>query len=116
MADNDDTTPNDLPEEGNELPEADNEDTAAEQMSLTSESGETLSNIGRIEKRPIVTEMEESYLSYAMSVIMSRALPDARDGLKPVNRRILVTLNDLGLRPGGRYRNCAQICGDVSGN
>ncbi len=60
--------------------------------------------------------MEESYLSYAMSVIMARALPDARDGLKPVHRRILTTLNDLGLRPGGRFRKCAKICGDVSGN
>jgi len=78
--------------------------------------GETLSSIGRIQPRPIVHEMEESYLSYAMSVIMARALPDARDGLKPVNRRILVTLNDLGLRPGGRFRKCAKICGDVSGN
>src|SRR3989344_3892903 len=78
--------------------------------------GETLSSIGRIEPRPIIAEMEESYLSYAMSVIMARALPDARDGMKPVNRRILVTLNDLGLRPGGRFRKCAKICGDVSGN
>jgi DNA gyrase subunit A len=77
---------------------------------------EGLSSIGRIEPRPIVAEMEESYLDYAMSVIMARALPDARDGLKPVNRRILVTLNDLGLSPGGRFRKCAKICGDVSGN
>jgi len=77
---------------------------------------ETLSNAGRLSPRPIVQEMEESYLSYAMSVIMSRALPDARDGLKPVHRRVLVTLNDLGLRPGGRFRKCAKICGDVSGN
>lgn len=80
------------------------------------ELGETLSSIGRIQARPIVTEMEESYLSYAMSVIVARALPDARDGLKPVHRRILVTLDDLGLRPGGRFRKCAKICGDVSGN
>ncbi|TSC79143.1 MAG: DNA gyrase subunit A [Candidatus Peregrinibacteria bacterium Gr01-1014_25] len=78
--------------------------------------GETLSSIGRIQARPIVSEMEESYLDYAMSVIMARALPDARDGLKPVNRRVLVTLSDLGLRPGGRFRKCAKICGDVSGN
>lgn len=77
---------------------------------------ETLSTIGRIAPRPIVEEMEESYLNYAMSVIMARALPDARDGLKPVNRRILVTLKDLGLHPGGRFRKCAKICGDVSGN
>lgn len=73
-------------------------------------------NLGTVNPRPIVTEMEESYLSYAMSVIMARALPDARDGLKPVNRRILVTLSDLALWPGGRFRKCAKICGDVSGN
>lgn len=77
---------------------------------------ETLSSIGHVKPRPIIAEMEESYLSYAMSVIMARALPDARDGLKPVNRRVLVTLNDLGLRPGSRFRKCAKICGDVSGN
>ena len=77
---------------------------------------ETLSTAGRLTPRPIVQEMEESYLDYAMSVIMARALPDARDGLKPVHRRILVTLHDLGLRPGGRFRKCAKICGDVSGN
>jgi DNA gyrase subunit A len=79
-------------------------------------SMETLANVGKVEPRPIVTEMEESYLDYAMSVIVARALPDARDGLKPVQRRILVTLDDLSLRPGGRYRKCAKICGDVSGN
>lgn len=88
-----------------------------EPVQPASEDGsETLSSIGRIKPRPIVAEMEESYLDYAMSVIVSRALPDARDGLKPVQRRILVTLNDLGLHPGGRYRKCAKICGDVSGN
>ncbi len=75
-----------------------------------------LSTLGRIKPRPIVAEMEESYLNYAMSVIVSRALPDARDGLKPVHRRILVTLNDLGLSPGAKFRKCAKICGDVSGN
>lgn len=75
-----------------------------------------LSNIGQLQPRPIVQEMEESYLDYAMSVIVARALPDARDGLKPVHRRILVTLDDLNLSPGGRYRKCAKICGDVSGN
>jgi DNA gyrase subunit A len=91
-------------------------DALPEQPALTSESGETLSTLGRIQPRPIVDEMEESYLSYAMSVIMARALPDARDGLKPVNRRILVTLDDLGLRPGAKFRKCAKICGDVSGN
>ncbi|MDD5103630.1 MAG: DNA gyrase subunit A [Candidatus Peribacteraceae bacterium] len=77
---------------------------------------DALAKIGKIAPRPIVQEMEASYLDYAMSVIVSRALPDARDGLKPVHRRILVTLHDLGLNPGGRFRKCAKICGDVSGN
>ncbi len=64
----------------------------------------------------IEDEMKESYLRYAMSVIVSRALPDARDGLKPSQRRILVAMNDLGLRPNSRHRKCAKICGDTSGN
>lgn len=97
------------------MPDTDDKNPGAQQLPLES-GGETLSTIGSIQPRPIVAEMEESYLSYAMSVIMARALPDARDGMKPVNRRILVTLNDLGLRPGGRFRKCAKICGDVSGN
>ncbi len=79
------------------------------------ELGETLSSIGRIQARPIVTEMEESYLSYAMSVIVARALPDARDGLKPVHRRILYGMNELGLRSGAKFRKSALIVGDVMG-
>jgi DNA gyrase subunit A len=74
---------------------------------------ETLSSIGRIEARPIVTEMEESYLSYAMSVIVARALPDARDGLKPVHRRILVAMQEEGLTPSHRYSKCAGVVGEV---
>ncbi len=61
-------------------------------------------------------EMTESYLTYAMSVIIQRALPDARDGLKPSQRRILVAMNDLKLAPGGHHRKCAKIAGDTSGN
>jgi DNA gyrase subunit A len=76
---------------------------------------ETLSGIGRIEARPIVAEMEESYLNYAMSVIVSRALPDARDGLKPVHRRILYGMHQLGLRSAAKYRKSALIVGDVMG-
>ncbi len=64
----------------------------------------------------IKDEMKESYLNYAMSVIVSRALPDVRDGLKPSQRRILVAMNDLGLAPRAKYRKCAKICGDTSGN
>ncbi|HEV8384920.1 MAG TPA: DNA gyrase subunit A, partial [Candidatus Acidoferrales bacterium] len=64
----------------------------------------------------IEDEMKKSYLDYAMSVIVARALPDVRDGLKPVQRRILVAMNDLGLAPGRGFRKCAKICGDTSGN
>jgi DNA gyrase subunit A len=61
-------------------------------------------------------EMKSSYIDYSMSVIVSRALPDARDGLKPSQRRILVAMNDLNLTPGAQYRKCAKIAGDTSGN
>ncbi|HUU47046.1 MAG TPA: DNA gyrase subunit A [Acidobacteriota bacterium] len=61
-------------------------------------------------------EMKSSYLDYSMSVITQRALPNAADGLKPSNRRILVAMNDLNLSPGGAHRKCAKICGDTSGN
>jgi len=70
---------------------------------------------GRIELRRIEREMSESYLNYALSVIHSRALPDVRDGLKPSQRRILVALNDLKLRPSAKYRKCANIAGHTSG-
>src|SRR6202140_4644790 len=64
----------------------------------------------------IEVEMRKSYLDYAMSVIVARAIPDVRDGLKPVQRRILVAMNDLGLASNRGYRKCAKICGDTSGN
>ncbi|MHB1007401.1 MAG: DNA gyrase subunit A [Chloroflexota bacterium] len=72
--------------------------------------------IGIVRPIAIEEEMQSSYLDYAMSVIVSRALPDVRDGLKPVHRRILVTLHDLGLNHTAHYRKSAKICGDVSGN
>jgi DNA gyrase subunit A len=65
---------------------------------------------------PIEQELKESYLTYAMSVIVSRALPDVRDGLKPSQRRILVAMNDLNLSPGSSRVKCAKISGDTSGN
>ena len=71
---------------------------------------------GEITKQSIVAEMKSSYLDYSMSVIVSRALPDVRDGLKPSQRRILVTLGDLNLYPKSRYRKSAKIAGDTSGN
>jgi DNA gyrase subunit A len=70
----------------------------------------------RIEDLPILDELKDSYLNYAMSVIVSRALPDVRDGLKPSQRRILVAMNDLNLGPRSKHRKCAKIVGDTSGN
>ena len=70
---------------------------------------------GDFSPRPIQDEMRESYLSYAMSVIVSRALPDVRDGLKPVQRRILYAMHDMGIRPGSQYRKSARIVGEVLG-
>jgi DNA gyrase subunit A len=71
---------------------------------------------GRIEDLDIRAELEQSYLTYAMSVIVSRALPDVRDGLKPAQRRILVAMNDLNLGPSSGRIKCAKISGDTSGN
>ncbi|MFN8826280.1 MAG: DNA gyrase subunit A [Planctomycetota bacterium] len=71
---------------------------------------------GRISDLLLEREMRESYLNYSMSVILSRALPDARDGLKPSQRRVLVAMNDLNLGPRSKHRKCAKICGDTSGN
>src|SRR3990167_8004619 len=68
-----------------------------------------------IQPRPLVSEMQESYLSYAMSVIMARALPDARDGLKPVHRRILYTMHRMGLNSSSRFRKSAAITGETMG-
>ena len=69
----------------------------------------------RIIVRPIVAEMHESYLDYAMSVITMRALPDIRDGLKPVHRRILFAMHEMGLTSGGRFRKSAAVVGEVLG-
>jgi DNA gyrase subunit A len=71
---------------------------------------------GRTTDLPIEDELRNSYLTYAMSVIVSRALPDVRDGLKPSQRRILVAMNDLNLSPGAQRVKCAKISGDTSGN
>jgi DNA gyrase subunit A len=87
-----------------------NSDQNPEQQEL-----EGLSTLGKILPRPIVQEMETSYLSYAMSVIVARALPDARDGMKPVHRRILYAMHEIGLRNASRFRKCALVVGDVLG-
>ncbi len=74
-----------------------------------------MADIGNIQIREITEEMRESYLDYAMSVIVSRALPDVRDGLKPVHRRILYAMHEMGLTHGAKFRKCAAVVGDVLG-
>ena len=72
--------------------------------------------MGEFQRVDIVDEMKTSYLDYAMSVIVSRALPDVRDGLKPVHRRILFASQEGGMVAGRPYRKSAKIVGDVMGN
>ena len=69
----------------------------------------------QIQQIEIVKEMKDSYLDYAMSVIVSRALPDVRDGLKPVHRRILFAMHDMGLTSSAKFRKSAAVTGDVLG-
>ena len=70
----------------------------------------------RVQDLNIERELQDSYLTYAMSTIIDRALPDVRDGLKPSQRRILVAMNDLNLRPGSKHLKCAKIAGNTSGD
>jgi DNA gyrase subunit A len=72
-------------------------------------------NPGRIETRELEQEMRSSFLDYAMSVIVARALPDVRDGLKPVHRRVLYGMHEAGLQPGRPYKKCANVVGSVMG-
>ena len=74
-----------------------------------------ISSMGKVRPVKIEEEMRASYLDYAMSVIVSRALPDIRDGLKPVQRRILYAMHDMGIRPGSQYKKSARIVGEVLG-
>ncbi len=89
---------------------ADDEPTGEESTEAAS-----LTTAGTIEPIEIQTEMEQSFLDYAMSVIVARALPDARDGFKPVHRRILWAMHEGGLRPDRNHRKCATVVGDVLG-
>jgi len=86
------------------------DDKPSENKPKLGSSGET------IVETSIVEMMRTSYIEYSMSVIISRALPDARDGLKPVHRRVLTAMNDLNLSPGRPYRKSAKITGDTTGN
>ena len=82
---------------------------------MPKKNNNTQENKSRVNSREIVAEMKESYIDYAMSVIVSRALPDVRDGLKPVHRRILYAMYGMGLSPGGSFRKSAAVTGEVLG-
>ena len=74
-----------------------------------------MGDIGKIKKTEITKEMKSAYLDYAMSVIVQRALPDVRDGLKPVHRRILFAMHEMGLTHSAKYSKSAKIVGEVMG-
>src|SRR6266550_1557508 len=71
---------------------------------------------GRVEPRELEQELRSSFLDYAMSVIVSRALPDVRDGLKPVHRRVLFGMHEAGMQPNRPYKKCARVVGEVMGS
>ena len=85
------------------------------QKKIESEQPAAAGALAKIKAREITDEMKESYLDYAMSVIVSRALPDVRDGLKPVHRRILYAMWDIGLKPSAKFRKSATVVGEVLG-
>lgn len=102
-------------EDENQVPEDDSAQEEENVEIIQAEDGDPIifTEIGKVIGREIVTEMQESYLDYAMSVIVSRALPDVRDGLKPVHRRILYSMNEIGLRSSSKFRKSAAVVGDV---
>ncbi|MEK7142988.1 MAG: DNA gyrase subunit A [Patescibacteria group bacterium] len=99
-----------------------NEEKIEESAKIEEENSSNINDLkdektafGLIRPRILENEMRESYLDYAMSVIIARALPDVRDGLKPVHRRVLYSMHELGLSPQGKYRKSATVVGDVLG-
>ena len=108
-------------EEKNENPEEKDQNEEVEEAEenvnpdKNTEDDEEITFARNLQRRNITKEMEESYLDYAMSVIVSRALPDVRDGLKPVHRRILYAMNSMGLRSGASFRKSAAVVGEVLG-
>ena len=109
---------NDKPEEQNEQgdpTEGSTEENEEQEDVLTEDEQEQIAFARNVKPRNITKEMSESYLDYAMSVIVSRALPDVRDGLKPVHRRILYAMNSMGLRSGASFRKSAAVVGEVLG-
>lgn len=110
MADDTPDTPEDLPEDGpGSTPDNDGDHAADGAI----DGPPPPSNLGTFVDHPIERELADSYLTYAMSTIVDRALPDVRDGLKPSQRRILVAMNDLNLSPGRKHSKCAGIVGET---
>ncbi|MHB1037040.1 MAG: DNA gyrase subunit A [Pirellulales bacterium] len=105
-----------LANDSNDSPESPEPEGQGGSLVPASTSANVDTSQGRMLALAIEDELKDSYLTYAMSVIVSRALPDVRDGLKPSQRRILVAMNDLGLSPGSSRVKCAKISGDTSGN
>lgn len=93
--------------------EQQNEVTGADVVSTG--DTEIVDHHGHIEQVDLQTEMQRSYLDYAMAVIIGRALPDVRDGLKPVHRRVIYAMYDGGYRPDRAFNKCARVVGDVMG-
>ena len=106
-----------MPDKDNQKDPNENEDKTEEQNEeqeeKQEENMEMFTESSNIKNKSISEEMETSYLEYAMSVIVSRALPDVRDGLKPVHRRILFAMNEIGLRSSGSFRKSAAVVGEV---
>lgn len=110
MAENENIEEENTEEGREEYPQNENEEISGEQTDLTIPTGIVYEGDT---KRNISDEMESCYMEYAMSVIVSRALPDVRDGFKPVHRRILYSMHEQGLRPSAKYRKSATVVGDV---
>ena len=108
---------NEKPEEKDQNEESKAESQESQEITETPEipEEEEISFARNLKNRNITKEMQDSYLDYAMSVIVSRALPDVRDGLKPVHRRILYAMNSMGLRSGASFRKSAAVVGEVLG-
>jgi len=99
-----------------ETPETPSQPPVNPQQPIQAPDEVPIPTMGKIQDLAIDQELSDSYLTYAMSTIVDRALPDVRDGLKPSQRRILVAMHDLNLGPRSKHRKCAKIAGDTSGN
>src|SRR5574337_1912653 len=93
-----------------------NESNQPPEQSPPAQPGGLYSQGEKIQKINVADEIKNSFLDYSMSVIISRALPDVRDGLKPSQRRILYAMNDLGVMPNRKHLKCAKIVGETMGN